>query len=535
MDVVLRATGIAKSFGGVRALKGVSFELFAGEMHGLIGENGAGKSTLIKIITGAVAPDAGELEVSGRLVAANDPLISRRLGIAAIYQQPALFPDLSVAENIAIGLEPGRKPPGKRGTVPFFSRPSGDGARFKKGDSPRRFGGAWRWINWGRRRRRAAELLERIGARIRPDADVRTLSMPEQQLVEIARALGADARILVMDEPTASLSEREVEHLVGVIRQLRSQGVGIIYVTHRLEELAQIADRVTALRDGALVGTRAMKDVSRGELIQMMVGRELSAVFPKIEVTQGEVLFEARGVNCRESGVRDVSVQVRAGEILGLAGLVGAGRTELARVLFGITPADRGQILLGGRPVRISSPAQAVELGIAYLPEDRRRHGVILEMPVAANATLAILRRISTLGWLDSSRERSVAETFVSRLGIKTASIEAPVENLSGGNQQKVALARWLATKPKVLIVDEPTQGIDVGSKAEIHRLLCELAQQGLAIVMISSEMPEILGMSDRIAVMHAGTIVATLDRAEATQEKLLAQALGHTEGVSAA
>jgi rhamnose transport system ATP-binding protein len=486
MGVVLTATGITKSFGGVQALKGVSFELRSGEVHGLIGENGAGKSTLIKIITGAELPDAGQLEVNGRSVAANDPLVSRRLGIAAIYQQPALFPDLSVAENIAIGL--GR-------------------------------GDAWRWINWGERRRLAAELLERIGARIRPDADVRTLSMPEQQLVEIARALGAEARILVMDEPTASLSVREVEHLFGVIRQLRSQGVGIIYVTHRLEELSQIADRVTALRDGALVGTRAMKDVARGELIQMMVGRELSAVFPKIDVSPGEVLFEARRLTCRESGVRDVSFQVRAGEILGLAGLVGAGRTELARVLFGITPADGGQILLGGRPVRVSSPARAVELGIAYLPEDRRRHGVILEMPVAANTTLAILRRISTLGWL----------------GIKTASIEAPVENLSGGNQQKVALARWLAAEPKVLIVDEPTQGIDVGSKAEIHRMLCELAQQGLAIVMVSSEMPEILGMSDRIAVMHAGRIVATLDRAAATQETLLALALGHAEGASAA
>jgi rhamnose transport system ATP-binding protein len=502
MGVVLKATGVAKSFGGVQALKGVSFELCGGEVHGLVGENGAGKSTLIKIITGAESPDAGELEVNGRPVAANDPLVSRRLGIAAIYQQPALFPDLSVSENMAIGLG---------------------------------HGDAWRWINWGRRRRRAAELLDRIGARISPDADVRMLSMPEQQLVEIARALGAEARILVMDEPTASLSEREVEHLFGVIRQLRSQGVGIIYVTHRLEELSQIADRVTALRDGAFVGTRAMSDGSRGELIRMMVGRELSAVFPKIEVSPGEVLFEARGLTCRESGVRNVSFQVRAGEILGLAGLVGAGRTELARVLFGITPADSGQILLAGRPLRISSPARAVEFGIAYLPEDRRRHGAILEMSVAANTTLAILRRISTFGWLDSSRERSVAESFVSRLGIKTASIEAPVENLSGGNQQKVALARWLAAAPKVLIVDELTQGIDVGSKAEIHRLLTELAQQGLATLMISSEMPEILGMSDRIAVMHAGSIVATLDRAEATQEKLLALALGHAEGASAA
>jgi rhamnose transport system ATP-binding protein len=407
-----------------------------------------------------------------------------------------------VAENIAIGLESS---------------------------------GAWKWIDWNARRRRAAELLGRIGAPIHPDADVRSLSMPQQQLVEIARALGADARILIMDEPTSSLGEREVEHLFGVIRQLRSQRVGIIYVSHRLEELATIADRVTALRDGALVGTRLMSEVTRGELIRMMVGRELSAVFPKTEAAPGDVLLEARRLSCRAAGVRDVSFTVRAGEIFGLSGLVGAGRTELARVLFGITPADSGEIRLDGRTVTIRSPAHAVELGIAYVPEDRRRHGVILEMPVAANATLAILRRISSLGFLDSATERSLARSLVERLGIKTASIESPVANLSGGNQQKVSLARWLAAKPRVLILDEPTQGIDVGAKAEIHRLMGELARQGLAIIMISSEMPEILGMSDRIGVMRAGRLVATLDRAEATQESLLALALGHAEGASAA
>lgn len=496
MDVVLRATGIRKAFGGVQALKGVDFELRAGEVHGLIGENGAGKSTLIKIITGAHQADDGRLEVGGSLVATNDPVISRSLGIAAIYQQPALFPDLSVAENIALGLEPG---------------------------------GAWRPIRWSERRRRAQELLERVGSTIRPDADVRRLSMPEQQLVEIARALGANARILIMDEPTASLSDREVEHLFAVIRQLRAQGVAIIYISHRLEELVQMADRVTVLRDGALVETCAMADVDKARLIRLMVGREISAVFPKIEVERGEVVLETRGLGCAVSGVRDVSLAVRAGEILGLAGLVGAGRTELARILFGLTPADSGEIRLRGKPVAIHSPAQAVRLSIAYVPEDRRRHGVVLEMPVAANVTLAVLRRIARFGWLQFGRERALANRFTQQLAIKTPSIDAVVGNLSGGNQQKVALARWLAAEPQVLILDEPTQGIDVGAKAEIHRLMGTLAQQGLAILMISSELPEILGMSDRIAVMHAGTLAGTLERSEATQEKILTLALGHS------
>ncbi len=478
-------------------MRGVDFDLRAGEVHGLIGENGAGKSTLIKIIAGAHQADEGRLEVLGAPLVDNDPLIARSLGIAVIYQQPALFPDLSVAENIAVGMEPG---------------------------------GAWRVINWSSRRRRAAELLARIGARIRPDDDVRKLTMPEQQLVEIARALGANARILIMDEPTASLSEHEVEHLFDVIRQLRSAGAGIVYVSHRLEELLHMADRVTVLRDGQLVGTRPMAEVSRAELIRMMVGRELSEVFCKTEVARGDVMFDVRDLHCRAAGVRDISFHVRAGEILGFAGLAGAGRTELARVLFGITPADGGRVSLGGAPVTISSPAQAVKLGIAYVPEDRRRHGVILDLPIAANATLAILRQISRWGMLDRRAERSTAESFVERLAIKAESIHVPVANLSGGNQQKVALARWLAAKPKVLILDEPTQGIDVGAKAEIHRLMGDMARQGLAIIMISSELPEVLGMSDRIAVMHAGRIVGTLERPAATQENVMALALGHEE-----
>jgi rhamnose transport system ATP-binding protein len=495
MPTLLSLTAIRKAFAGVQALKGVSFELEAGEVHALVGENGAGKSTLIKVITGAHAPDEGTIEIQGRRVEHNDPVRARTLGIAAIYQQPALFPDLTVAENIALGLEPG---------------------------------GPWRRVHWGERRVRAKRLLERIGAAVDPETSVRRLSMPEQQLVEIARALGADARILIMDEPSASLSDQEVENLFRVIRELKGHGVGILYISHRLEELPRIADRVTALRDGALVGTRRIDQVSRGELIQMMVGRELSTVFPKTEVKLGDVLIEAHNLGCGASGVHDVSLSVRAGEILGLAGLVGAGRTELARVLFGLTPADAGAIRLRGERVVIDSPAKAVELGLAYVPEDRRRHGVILEMSVVRNTTLATLQAVSSFGLLDFRRERAVAAGFVRTLGIKTAALETPVGNLSGGNQQKVALARWLAADPAVLILDEPTQGVDVGAKAEIHRLMGELAGRGLAIVMISSELPEVLGMSDRVAVMRAGTVVGTLDRAEATPEAIMERALGH-------
>ena len=495
MPTLLKLTGIAKSFAGVRALKGVSFDLEAGEVHALVGENGAGKSTLIKVVTGAHRPDEGTLEVRGEMVESNDPVRARSLGIAAIYQQPALFPDLTVAENLALGLEPG---------------------------------GPWRRVRWKERRARARELLDRIGAEIDPETEARRLSMPEQQLVEIARALGADARILIMDEPTASLSDKEVANLFRVIRELKGQGVGILYISHRLEELPEVADRVTALRDGSLVGTRAMAEVDRAGLIRMMVGRELSAVFPKVEVEPGDVALEAKGLGCRASGVRNVHLSVRAGEILGVAGLIGAGRTELARVLFGLTPADSGTIRLGGKPVAITSPAQAVGLGIAYVPEDRRRHGVIPEFSVAANSTLTTLRETSHLGLIDFAREREVAGEFVRKLGIKAASIDAPVGELSGGNQQKVALAGRLAAGPKVLILDEPTQGVDVGAKAEIHRLMGVLATEGMAIVMISSELPEILGMSDRVAVMHGGTVVGTVDRASASQEMLLEMALGH-------
>ena len=501
VDTLLQLTSIVKSFGGVQALKGVTFDLKAGEVHAIVGENGAGKSTLIKTITGAHRADSGTIEIHGQVIHHNSPAHAKSHGVAVIYQQPALFPDLSVAENIALGLENG---------------------------------GAWRKIDWRARHRRAKALLDRVGAKIDPADDVRQLTMPQQQLVEIARSLGSNARILILDEPTASLSDREVDHLFSVIRELKKQGVGMVYISHRLEELPRIADRVTVLRDGAYVGTRMMAEVDRAEMIRLMVGRELSAVFPKVSVPLGDIMLETKELGCDDAGVSGISLTVRAGEILGLAGLVGAGRTEFARVLFGLTPANRGQILLKGSRVDVDSPSRAVQLGIAYVPEDRRRHGVVLEMPVAANTTLAILRKISRGGLLDFAKERDTAEKFVRLFDIKTPSIHAAVGNLSGGNQQKVSLARWLATNPKVLILDEPTQGVDVGAKSEIHKLMGELAGKGLAIIMISSELPEILGMSDRIAVMHAGRIVGRLSRAEANQEKILEMALGHSAGAAA-
>jgi rhamnose transport system ATP-binding protein len=499
VNTLLQAIGISKHFSGVQALKDVSFELHQGTVHALVGENGAGKSTLIKILTGAYQADEGILAINGQTISENDPVVSRALGIAAIHQQPALFPDLTVAENIALGLEPW---------------------------------GWWRRIRWGARRQRARELLSRVGGAIHPDAVVRSLTMPEQQLVEIARAVGANSRILIMDEPTASLSDREVQRLFQVIRDLRGQGVGIIYISHRLDELTRIADHVTVLRDGQVVATRPMGDVDRAELIRLMVGRQLTAIFPKQEVQFGNTVLEACNLGCRASGVHGVSFGVRAGEILGFAGLVGAGRTELARILFGLTPADSGEIRLRGRAVAIDSPPRAIELGIAYVPEDRRHFGVILDMAITPNASLAILGKISEKGWIEFAKEKSLARAFVDQLAIKTNSVDAIVGNLSGGNQQKVALARWLATNPAVLILDEPTQGVDVGAKAEIHRIMSNLASKGMAIIMISSELPEILGMSDRIAVMHGGTLTGILNRAEATQENVLALALGHGSGV---
>ena len=492
---LLTARDITKMYAGVRALAGVSFDVVPGEVHALVGENGAGKSTLIKIMTGAVQPDAGTLTVGGHTIAHMNPATALGLGIAAIYQQPSLFPHLTVAENIAFAREP---------ATPF------------------------RRVDWKRRRSDAAELLERVAADIDPDTLVGDLSMPEQQLVELAKAIGREARVVIMDEPTASLRDREVERLFQVVARLKSQGVGTIYISHRLEEILAIADRVTVLRDGQTVATLGREGLQRATLINLMIGRELSAIFPKRAVSLGEPALELRHVTCRVGGIRDVSLSVRRGEILGLAGLVGSGRTELARTIFGLTPADAGEMLVHGQAVRVLSPADAIRAGVGYLPEDRRSHGVVGEMAVAENVTMASLGRVASAGLIDRARENQYARESVEQLRIKTPSVGTAVESLSGGNQQKVALARWLAIEPKVLILDEPTQGVDVASKSEIHELMQRLAERGLAVLMISSELPEILGMSDRIAVMHAGTIAGVMTRAEATQDRVMTLALGH-------
>jgi rhamnose transport system ATP-binding protein len=494
MPPLLAASAVAKSYGGVRALRHVDFELHAGEIHALVGENGAGKSTLIRIFAGAAQPDSGQLRFEGQPVALHDPLAAKALGIAVIYQQPALFGELTVAENIGLSLETG---------------------------------GLWRRIDWKQRRRLAQQLLAQLGSTIDPERPAAALTMPEQQTVEIAKSLGARARVLILDEPTASLSEREVNALFGLLRDLRRRGVGMIYVSHRLEELPEIATRVTVLRDGETVQTRAMAALDRPTLIRMMVGRDLDAVFPKRVVPAGSIVLETRALTCPAAGVNNVSITVRAGEIVGLSGLVGAGRTELAEVLFGLHRPSAGAILLRGKTVNIPSPQHAVRLGIAYVPEDRRRHGLIMPMSVAQNIALAQLAAAPGLQTLDEQAERRNADRYRNRLAIKTASVAAPVHTLSGGNQQKVCLARWLAAAPALLILDEPTQGVDIGAKAEIHQLMSDLAAGGMAILMISSELPEILGMSDRIYVMRSGAVAGELSRAEATQERLLTLALG--------
>jgi rhamnose transport system ATP-binding protein len=495
VEGLVEARFISKSFSGVHALRSVSFDLRAGEVHALVGENGAGKSTLIKILTGAEAPDSGSLALSGHVVDHLDPTSAQRLRVAAIYQQPSLFPHLTVTENVALALE--------RGAL-------------------------WRRVDWKARRQHAAQLMREAGAAIDPGRLAATLSMPEQQIVEIAKAIGADARVVVMDEPTASLADHEVARLFGIIGRLRSQGAGIVYVSHRLQEVFAIADRITVLRDGEVVTTCAAAEVDSDAVVRMMVGRALDAIDPTREAAVGEIVLDVRHLSNATLGLRDVSLQVRSGEIVGIAGLVGSGRTELAETLFGIVPATGGEIRLRGEAVRIAAPGDAVRLGLAYLPEDRLHHGVVPEMAIDANVTLAGLRGYSAWGLIDRPAERASAARHVDRLGIKTPSVSTPVEALSGGNQQKVALARWLDAGPDVLILDEPTQGVDVGAKAEIHAIIRRLAAQGLAVVMISSELPEILGMSDRVAVMRSGTIVADLRRRDATQKSILDLALGH-------
>lgn len=484
---VLSASGIYKSFGGVHALEDVRFEAAAGEVHALLGENGAGKSTLIKIFTGVHQPDAGELRLNGEVVRFAGPRDARDAGIAAIYQEPSLFPDLTISENIFIGRQPTR-----RGSV------------------------AWR-----RMADDASALLQTLGVKLEPNTKARHLSVAQQQMVEIARALSINARTLIMDEPTSSLTLAEVAELFEIVRRLREQGTAIIFISHRLEELFQIADRVTILRDGHYVDTKPIREVTTDSLIQMMVGRTLVDLFPKLEVEPGAPLLEVEGLS-RAGKFHDVSLQVRAGEIVGMAGLVGAGRTDVACALFGVEPATSGTIRVDGKAVAITSPQQALSLGLAYVPEDRQHHGLVLPMSIAQNVTLPILRRLRRGPFFDSGSEGAIAEAASDRMEVKRAGTWQRARELSGGNQQKVVLAKWLETKPRILILDEPTRGIDVGTKASVHALMSQLASEGLAILMISSELPEVLGMSDRIIVMREGRVTAELSRAEATQERVM-------------
>jgi rhamnose transport system ATP-binding protein len=490
-EYVLELNNITKRFSGVEVLHQVPFKLRAGEVHALLGENGAGKSTLIKVMTGFHQPDGGEIFLHGEPVHFNDTRESRQAGIAAIYQELSLFPDLNVAENIFVGRQP--VAPGGR-------------------------------IDWRKLYSEAEKLLASLGVHLDLKQKARNLSIAQQQMIEIARAFSINARILIMDEPTSSLTLNEVADLFRLVRRLRDEGTAIIFISHRLEELFELADRVTVLRDGAYVDTRSMQDVTRDDLIRMMVGRTITNLFPKQDVPAGELALKVEGLT-REGVFWDVSFELRKGEILGLAGLVGAGRTNVARAIFGVEPATSGRIQIDGREVHITSPRQAIQLGLAYVPEDRQLHGLIPAMPITTNISLPTLPEYAHRGWLQDNQERKAAYDAACQMEVRANNIWQKARELSGGNQQKVVLAKWLSTNPRILILDEPTRGIDVKTKAAVHALMSKLASEGIAILMISSELPEVLGMSDRIIVMHEGYMTAQFTRAEATQEKIISAA----------
>ncbi len=493
---ILSVRGIIKRFGRAQVLTDINLDLYPGEIHALVGENGAGKSTLTKIISGLYPPDAGQIILDGKTVTVPSPAAAQSMGIALIHQEPLSFPDLDVAENIFIGRQP------RKGNV----------------------------IDWATMYNEARRLLHDLGVNIEPRAKVRGLSIADQQMVEMASALSQNARILIMDEPTAALTPSEVHDLFLIMRRLKKQGTAILFISHRLEEVFDIGDRISVLRDGEMVGQVTPAQSSRSEVVRMMVGRPLSALFEKEQMADfGEPRLVVK--NLTTYGLfYNISFEVRAGEILCLAGLVGARRTEVARAIFGIEPPDEGEIWLDGRRVHIPNPKVAVQLGMAYVPEDRQKHGLLLPMRIDQNMTLPILREVSRLGWLDSAQEAAIARDWQSKLDIRMRSPEQAAWELSGGNQQKVVLSKWLLTRPKVLILDEPTRGVDIGAKAEVHHLMNELAHQGIAILMISSELPEVLAMSDRILVMREGHMMGEFSREEATQEKVMAAAVGQIE-----
>src|ERR1700733_1105585 len=495
----LELRNVTKAFPGVVALDDVSFDVKPGEVHALLGENGAGKSTLIKIVSGVYRPDQGEIRINGQPVSLANPGEAQHLGIATIYQEFSLYPELTVAENIFTG------------------------------HMPRTFFGTA--LDWGKANREARILLDSLEA---TDLEVTTrvgaLSVGNRQRVEIAKALSRKARILILDEPTAVLTQHDTQRLFSVISRLREQKVAIIYISHRLEEIFMLADRVTVLRDGKLVGIKSAKDTNENELIRMMVGRALSQEpAPHLgELAENlPVVLRAKNL-ARRPLLKDASIELRAGEIVGMAGLIGSGRTELAQTIFGIAPPEAGSIELDGKPVNIRNPEQAIELGIAYVPEDRQRQGLLTAMTVGQNIGLTRVWKLTKGPFLDFGAEDRLAEEYVASLRIKTPTIRQLARNFSGGNQQRIVVAKWLATKPRLLIVDEPTRGIDVGARAEIHRLIDHLARnERIAVLVISSDLPEILRLSDRICVMREGNLVAEFARNNATQENILASAVG--------
>ena len=497
---ILELEDAAKSYGAVRALRNGTLALRPGEVRALMGENGAGKSTLVKLLAGVVRLDDGVMRVDGEPVDFHSPHDARDAGIAVIYQEPTLFPDLSIAENVVMGFHPL---------------------------------GSMRRIDRRSMRRRVQELLDRLGVGLDPDSPVRGLSIADQQIVEIAKALSFDARVLIMDEPTAALSGPEVERLFMVVRTLREHGAAVLFISHRLDEVFEVCDTVTVMRDGAVVHDARIADMTPDEMVRRMVGRDLSALFPKQDAAIGEPVLKVQRLT-REGVFFDVSFEVRAGEIVALAGLVGAGRSEVARAIFGIDKADAGHVEMQGRQLPAGRPTAAMRAGIAFVPEDRRQQGLVLDLSIERNATMTRLGALTRFGLIRRGAESDVAREWATRLQLKFHRLEDPVGTLSGGNQQKVVLGKWLATNPKLLIVDEPTRGIDVGTKAEVHRLMSELAGNGLAVLMISSELPEVLGMADRVLVMHEGRLTGELSREEADEETVMRAATGQTAGVAA-
>src|SRR5687768_7588693 len=488
---VLEMEHVSKQFGATLALDDVSLELRRGEIHALLGENGAGKSTLIKIMTGVQRQDGGEIRIDGAPVRVTSAQDAQRLGVAAIYQEPMIFPDLSVAENVFIGHR-------DRGKI----------------------------VDRRRMEREAGEVLARLDVRLDVGESARGLTLAEQQTVEIAKAISLDVRVLIMDEPTASLSAHEVQRLFRIVHTLRQQGVAILFISHRMEEVFEIADRVTILRDGRWISTTPRAELTPATAISRMVGREVRELFRRERREPGAVRLSVRGLR-REGAFQDVSFDLRAGEVLGFAGLVGARRTDVGLALFGIAPADGGQIELDGAPVSVSSPRDAMALGIAYSTEDRRQLGLVMPLSIAANVSLPSLPRFLTpAGMVRRAQERATAEAFRQRLSIRAPSVDTPASSLSGGNQQKVVISKWLETNPKVMILDEPTRGIDVGAKVEVHQLIDDLAARGMAIILISSALPEVLAMSDRILVMREGRQMAIFDHHEASQERVLSAAM---------